>query len=213
MYIKIIKNLILSICTASCLLLGIAAKAAPSNDPPPLAMLKSTADKIIVELDKHRQTLKSDDALVNGIVRRIALPHFDANAMARSVVGRQFWQASNPNVQRQFTSEFTQYVIRTYAAALANYNGQKIRFFPIRGYDASQSRAQVNSEILQNDGPPIPVNYRLIRTGSGNWLVYDFSVEGVSIVQNYRSQFASTLSKSGLSGLVAEVHSHNQKLR
>lgn len=210
---KTIKTLVLSLCAASCFFLGIIAKAVPSNDPPPLAMLKNTADKTIVELDKHRQTLKSDDALVCNIVKRIALPHFDSNAMARSVVGREFWQAATPTIQKQFTTEFTQYIIRTYAAALANYNGEKIKFYPMRSYDASQNRAQVQSDILQSGGPAIPVTYRLVKTGSGDWLVYDFSVEGVSIIQNYRSQFSSTLSKSGLAGLVAEVHSHNQKLR
>lgn len=183
--------------------------AAPAGDPPPLAMLRSTADRMIGELDKHQGNLKNNDKLMHGIIRRILVPHFDVVSMSRAVVGRTYWQAGSPAVQKQFVDEFTLYVIRTYSGALESYSGEKIKFYPLRNYDATQSRVQINSDILQNNGPPIPVSYRLAKTG-GSWAVYDFSVNGISIVQNYRSQFASTLQNGGLQKLVQEIHAHNR---
>ena len=50
----------------------------------------------------------------------------------------------------------------------------------------------------------IPVNYRL-RVRSGRWLVYDVTVEGVSIISNYRGSFNSIVRKNGISGLLEQL--------
>jgi phospholipid transport system substrate-binding protein len=191
------------------ILLFSLSAVALAIDPPPLAMLKNVSNQMITELNINQGKLKNNDQLIYSIVRRVLLPHIDLTTMSRSVVGKDSWQVAPENVQKQFINEFTMYVIRTYSAALESYSGQTMKFFPMRSYDPSQNRAQISSEIQQKDGPAIPVSYRLAGK-SNNWLVYDFSVEGVSIVQNYRSQFASTLQKSGLAGLVQEIHKHNQ---
>lgn len=186
--------------------------AATSNDPPPLITVRTAADKLIAELDRNQARLKNNDQLVYNIVRRTIVPYFDLAGMSKAVVGRNYWQAGSSDLQKQFINEFTLYVIRTYSSALESYSGEKVKFYPIRGYDAAQSRVQINSDILQNNGPAIPVSYRMVKGGS-NWFIYDFSVEGVSLVQNYRSQFSSTLQKGGLKQLVAEIHSHNKGIR
>ncbi|OGT06812.1 MAG: hypothetical protein A2X78_04685 [Gammaproteobacteria bacterium GWE2_37_16] len=190
----------------------LPAIAATANDPPPLATMRSAADKLIAELDRNQAHLKRNDQLVYNIVRRTIVPYFDLTGMSMAVVGRNYWQAGSSDLQKQFVNEFTLYVIRTYSSALESYSGEKVKFYPIRGYDATQKRVQVYSDILQNNGPAIPVSYRMAKGGS-KWFIYDFSVEGVSIVQNYRSQFASTLQKGGLKQLVAEIHSHNKGVR
>jgi phospholipid transport system substrate-binding protein len=70
-------------------------------------------------------------------------------------------------------------------------------------------RIEVTSKIIRSDGPPIAVNYRLVYK-EGVWLVYDFSVEGISMIQSFRSQFAEELS-SGMSidTLTAKLEKHN----
>ena len=61
---------------------------------------------------------------------------------------------------------------------------------------------------MRKNGQVIPITYSLSKTSSG-WLVYDFSVENISMVNSYRSQFASTLSSSGMGGLIKKLHNHN----
>lgn len=188
-------------------LLIFSANIALAADPAPLAMLKSVTGQMVRELDKNLGNLKGNDRLVNGLVRRILLPHFDMGTLSRAVVGREYWNNANPAVQQQFISEFTRYVISTYSSALQSYDGEVIKFFPIRG-GASGPRVQVDSSILRKDGPAISVQYRLLQTGSG-WMIYDFSVDGVSIVQNYHSQFAGLLRQGGLEKVVANLRSRN----
>lgn len=185
-------------------LIGTTALAA---DPAPLAMLKSTSQQMVQELDRNLGNLKGNDRLVDGLVRRILLPHFDLVTLSRAVVGREYWQSAGGATQQQFVKEFTRYVIKTYSNALQSYDGETIKFYPMRG-NPNASRVQVDSEILRKDGPSIHVQYRLLNESSG-WYIYDFSVDGVSIVQNYRSQFAGLLRQGGLNKVVAELKSRN----
>lgn len=188
---------------------AVALAAMPSEDPPPLAMLRNTADKMIAELNHYRGRLKGNDQLTYNIVRRVLLPHCDLVNMSRTVVGREYWSSATPAMQKQFIDEFTFYVVRTYSTALASYSGEKVKFYPIRGFSSSQNRYQVDSDILQERAPPVRVSYRVMREG-GEWYIYNFIIEGVGLVQNYNSQFAATLHRGGLSELVTEIRAHNR---
>jgi phospholipid transport system substrate-binding protein len=179
-------------------------------DPPPVAMLKNTSDQILSELDKKRQggNLKHEEVWVRGVVRRLLVPHVDMQGMSQAVVGR-YWQNGSLQSQRQFMEQFSNYVIKTYAAAFASYDGETMTFYPIRGYDPNQQRVQVNSQLNRKEGPAINVQYRVVNKG-GNWLIYDFSVDNVSLVQNYRDQFSADLQRGGLDLLVKKLLEKNR---
>jgi phospholipid transport system substrate-binding protein len=177
----------------------------------PLDMLKPTSDQMLAELKANQATLKSNPQKVFSIVHRILLPHVDMATMARSVVGRSEWNNANSQDQQAFTTQFTDLLIRTYASALASYTNQSVEFFPLRGGYEGQNQIQVQSQIIQPGGPPIPVNYILLLEGN-QWKVIDFSVDNVSIVQNFRAQFASDLSQGGLANLTRKVTQHNADL-
>src|SRR5262249_41028517 len=113
--------------------------------------------------------------------------------------------------RQAFIAQFTELLIRTYAAALASYTNQSVQFFPIRGGFANQNQVQVQSQIIQPGGPPIPMSYQLLLEGD-QWKVIDFSVDNVSIVQNFRAQFASDLNQGGLSYLNKKLTQHNINL-
>lgn len=185
------------------LLIGTAALAV---DPAPMAMLKDVSNRMLRELDKNIGNLKNNYRLVNSLVNRIVVPHFDLAHMSRSVVGRDYWEKASSITQQQFVKEFTQYVIRTYSSALQSYDGETMKFYPIRG-DVGD-RVRVSSDLLLKNGPPIQLQYGLNKQG-GQWLIYDFSVDGVSIIKNYNSQFAGILRQSGLDGLVRELQKRN----
>ncbi|MCP4672642.1 MAG: ABC transporter substrate-binding protein, partial [Desulfobacula sp.] len=51
----------------------------------------------------------------------------------------------------------------------------------------------------------IPIDYRLYKTKSENWMVYDLVIEGVSLVGNYRSQFDQMLQKNSYEKLVESL--------
>lgn len=177
----------------------------------PLAMLQITSNQLLTALDQNKATLKNKPDVVHNIVREILLPRADITSMARIALGRDAWMAATPAQHEQFTQEFTTLVIRTYSSALAQYSNQKIKFLPMRD-SGNDGRAQVNSLIERQDGPSIAVNYRCILKDQ-EWKVYDFSVDGISMIESFRSQFADDLSRNNnnIDALIQKLAQHNQK--
>lgn len=176
----------------------------------PLPMLQSTSDQMINALRQNQSSLQSNPQLVYGFTTHILLPHVDINGMARSVLGRNGWAQATPAQRAQFTQEFTTLLVHTYSGAFAKYSNQTVQFQPIRGI--AGNRVQVNSLILQPGGPSISVQYRLVLQG-GQWKVYDFSVDGVSMIESFRNQFAQQLNQGGMPMLLQALRQHNQATR
>lgn len=172
----------------------------------PVDMLQGTSSQMISALQQNKATIKSNPALVESLARQILLPHVDVPTMARLALGRDAWLKATPAQQQQFTTQFTTLMIRTYSTALASYTNQTVQFMPVRGSYTNQ--VQVDSKILQQGGPAIPVSYKLVLRGS-QWMVYDFSVDGISLVQSFRSQFAQELNQGGMTALLSTLTTHN----
>lgn len=166
----------------------------------PVEMLKSVSSQMISQLDQNKGHINSQ--VVANIIHRVLIPHVDLEAVSRSVVGKQYWNQATPAQREQFKRAFTGLMIKIYSAPLASYNGETIEFKPLRG--GSGQRVQVESVVARKNGQRIPVSYRLLQSG-GSWKVYDFSVEGISMISSYRSQFDSILQQKGMAGLLNKI--------
>lgn len=186
--------------------LSLAMSSHAASDP--INMLNGVANQLIDELKSHQATLKTDPGLVYRLANQIVVPHADVDVMAQKVLPPQIWNNSTGAQRSRFKQEFTTLLVHTYASALANYTDQTVKFFPIRGGYAGRSSVQVNSEIERPDGPPISVNYRLVQAGGG-WKLYDLSVEGVSMLESFRSQFSDQLSRGDIESLIKSLSEHN----
>ncbi|NNM59192.1 MAG: ABC transporter substrate-binding protein [Legionellales bacterium] len=174
----------------------------------PTDMLQNATTNMLKALQQNKATIKTNRGLVESLARQILLPHIDIPTMSRLALGRDGWQKATPAQQSEFTNQFTTLMIRTYSTALASYTNQTVQYLPIRGGYEGKKQVQVDSQILQSGGPAIPVSYKLVLRGN-QWMVYDFSVDGVSLVQSFRSQFAQQLNQGGMPALLASMTSHN----
>ncbi|MCW5590313.1 MAG: ABC transporter substrate-binding protein [Legionellales bacterium] len=172
-------------------------------------VMRQVADSMIAQLKSKQIAMKSNPQAVYSLVRQTFLPHVDMNLVSRAVLG-QGWTKANAAQQKQFINQFTNIVIGTYAQALASYTNEKVVF--TREIPQSENTVRVDSQIIRTQGPSIPVSYRLINRG-GQWKIYDLIVEGVSLVQSYRSQFRDILARQGMSGLLNTMVKHNAKFR
>jgi phospholipid transport system substrate-binding protein len=182
---------------------SIFAAAAPS----PVDMLQSTTNQMLEAL---KDTSNRNTQSLYRLVRTILLPHVDLDLMSQQITGR-YWAQATPEQRSEFKNQFTYFITRTYSTALSSYSNQKVQFYPIRG-GVNGNRVQVNSAIVQSNGQNVSVSYRLALAG-GQWKVYDFSVEGVSLVDNYRSQFTDILRTQGLAGLNDRLKSRNASIK
>ena len=175
----------------------------------PLPMLEQTAQLIIEHLKQQQSQLKSNHAIAHNIIQRYLLPHVDVVGMSRSVLGKEAWMKASAAEKSEFTHVFTQLVIRTYATPLAEYSGETIAFLPIRG-SISGHFVRVNSIISRPNGQKIPLSYQLVEH-QGVWKIYDFQIEGVSLLQSFHSQFGQMLQHGQLHELIVQMQNNQKK--
>lgn len=170
----------------------------------PVTMLEGASNALLSALSN---TQNRDEKTLSDLITKIILPHMELDQMSEKVVGK-YWLEATPTQRTQFKDAFTRYVIHTYSAPLASYTKEKVQFFPIREGSSGKS-IEVHSVIEQLNGQNLSVTYRLIVVGS-TWKIIDFSVENVSLVDNYHAQFAEVLRIQGIEGLIQKLQHKNQ---
>jgi phospholipid transport system substrate-binding protein len=177
----------------------------------PVAMIQSIANQLTSTLAQNKSILSSSRAssFINAQVNRIVVPNVNMTYMAQSVVGRYYWNQATPAQRTAFIQQFKRLVIANYAAALASYDDDQVKVYPLRS--AAQGLVTVRSVIIRKNGQRIPINYDMSNS-SGRWLINDFTIENVAMTANYRSQFANTLAQSGMGGLLKSLTAHNRKI-
>jgi phospholipid transport system substrate-binding protein len=178
-----------------------------ATDPMPMVVQMNA--QVIGTLKKHKSELKAHPQYVEQAIKTYFIPHVDTQGMSRSVLGRNIWQTATIDEKNQFTIEFTNLVLRTYAQPLVNFNGEKVEFLPMKA-SASPKFAQIKSIVVRPNGQRIPITYHLVQNND-EWKIYDLSVEGVSLLNSFRSQFGDALKQDSLKTVIHALHEKNKK--
>lgn len=192
------------------LLIALLAGPAAGNGAEAQALVRSTADRVLAEVKANKARLDRDTSGIYDLVQRYVVPHFDFARMTQSAMGRH-WRSATEEQRVALTREFQEMLVRTYAVALLNYSGQQIEYLPLRS-SAADDDVLVQTKVSDSGAPPIPIDYRLSRS-VGTWKVYDVTIDGVSLVSNYRSMFAEQVQRTGVDGLIKQLSDRNRQLR
>ncbi|HAO31524.1 MAG TPA: ABC transporter substrate-binding protein [Candidatus Competibacter sp.] len=172
---------------------------------PPENVVQQTSERMLDALRQNRATIDRDPGQIYALVNQIVLPNFDFELMSRWVLGRA-WQQATPEQRRQFTEEFRALLVRTYAKALLEYADEAIKVSPA-GAPAG-AEATVRTEVQPKSGRPIQINYSM-HLGNDAWKVYDVTVDGISLVTNYRDTFASQVRANGMDAVITDLRRRN----
>jgi phospholipid transport system substrate-binding protein len=193
-----------------CIISGTAG-GAPLAGQSPVAVVEQTSQQMITALAENRAALKKDPQKVYGLIDTIALPHFDIDAIVRQVLGSA-WRRATPEQRSAFQAAFQTFILNIYAKQLLAYSDEKLTVLPVPA-DASQANyVMVRTEIQRGSGQPISVDYRLQRK-DGAWKIIDFTVEGISLVINYRQSFATQIRRDGLNAVIESLARHNSQFK
>lgn len=174
----------------------------------PEELIRQTADRVIAEIKTNSKMYDEDTGKLYAMVDRVVLPHFDFDSMTDLALGK-YESKIDASQKPLITNEFRTLLVRTYGKALLEYNDQEIIFKPMEG-SVADGEVVVKSEIEQPGGFPIPLDYKL-RLGADGWKVYDISVDGISLVTNYRSSFGRQIRKEGVDGLIKLLKERNDQ--
>jgi len=196
---KMLCSLILSMFLAPCL----------AQDLAPDALVKNVTLEVIELIAKDKEIKAGSRAKVVAVIEQKVLPHFNFGAMTALAMG-QNWSKANPEQKKRLTEEFKTLLVRTYASALAAYSEQKFDFRPLRA-KPTDTDVTVNVRVLQPGTQAVTLDYSMEKTANG-WKVYDVMVGGVSLVANYRTEFANMVRASGIDGLIKDLQTKNKSM-
>ena len=135
------------------------------------------------------------------------LPHIDFERMTRLAVGRA-WRSAGARQHEALVDQFSTLITRTYSAAIDAYDGHETQVDALQ-ISPGDNDVIVRSRFKKAGAPPVEVNYAMSKSAQG-WKVYDITVENVSLVITYRSQFGEEVARSGIDGLIASLTEKNR---
>src|SRR3954470_4372044 len=183
--------------------------AAKAQELAPDVLVKKVMTEVVELITKDKEIRSGDRGKLIRVIEGKVLPHFSFSSMTALAVG-QNWSKATPEQKKLLVEEFRTLLVRTYASALAAYSEQRFEYRPLRA-KPTDTDVTVQVRVIQPGAQPVPIDYAMEKTAAG-WKVYDVMVGGVSLVANYRTEFATTVRDSGIEGLLKNLQAKNHSL-
>ena len=170
--------------------IGTAWAGAPTDQ------VKQYTDQVVRILENPQ--LKTGDK--RAAVRKVADEIFDVNETARRALGRH-WQSLSPADREEFVQLFADLLERTYISKIDFYGGERLKYV---SENIDGDFAVVRARVVTNKGTEIPVEARMLKRAD-HWLIYDITIENVSLIGNYRTQFDRIIRTASFQELVRKL--------
>ena len=162
--------------------------------------LKASIDKVLNVLNDKTLKAPAMKAQRREVLMNLSTEVFDWNEMSKRSLGI-YWKDRTPDEQKEFVKLFTVLLENTYMDKIESYSGEKILY----SKEAVEDQyALVETKIITKQDTEVAVNYWMLNK-SGRWFVYDISVEGISLVKNYRTQFNEIMARSSYQELLKKL--------
>ena len=189
-----------------------AEKAAPAEDKAvaqketPEALVRKVTEDVLAAIKTDEKLQAGDKRKVLQLAEQKILPHVDFKAAVAMAAGRT-WKTATPEQQEALAKEFRQMLIRIYSNAIDTYRGQTMKVLPVR-IGTNSTETTVRNQYQRPGQQPVNVEYSMRKTEEG-WKIYDITVEGVSLVLTFRSEFENIARSSGIDGLIKKMQEKN----
>ena len=186
-----------------CLSFAAQVARADASTDAAKASLQVTVDQVLAVLND--KSLDQPARLKK--LEQVALDRFDFPRMTLLVLGKNRGQLS-PEQLREFQEEFKTHLSLTYGKQIERYtSNEKIQIGEARA--ESNKDVTVRSTIVGGAaGDGLRIDYRL-RDDAGDWKIIDVVPEGVSLVQNFRSQVQEIVTQKGVGQLIQTLRDKN----
>ena len=176
--------------------LGLATAGEPTD------LVRQITDQVLKILEDPQFQAPNRHAERQERLHKIAEQVFDWQEMARRALAVH-WRERTPQEQQEFVRLFRDLVEGTYINRLESSIQEKGEIQYV-GEQVDGSRAAVKTNVVTRRNQQVPIEYRL-QKADGRWLIYDVLVEGISLVNNYRSQFNRIITSSSYNDLLQKM--------
>jgi len=184
----------------------LAASAWAQQQLAPNELVQKITDEVLAAVKSDKELAAGDKQKAVKLAEEKVLPYVDFEHATRLAVGRA-WRDASPEQRQRLVSEFRNMLVRTYSNAIGTYQGQTLKVLPSRG-KADPEETIVSTQFVRPGGQPLPIDFSMRQTEEG-WKVYDITVEGVSLVLTYRSEFDAIVKQQGIDGLIKALATKN----
>jgi phospholipid transport system substrate-binding protein len=196
------KLLLKTVALGLCLMAHLAC----AQELGPEELVKSIIDDVMAAYKADKALSEGDREKALKLAEQKIVPHIDFEEATRLAASRA-WSQASAEQRRKLVSEFRSMMVRTYSNAISLFTGQEAKFLPSRT-KAAGSETAVRYQFARSGGRPMQVTYELRKTDAG-WKIYDISVEGMSLVLTYRTEFDSIVKQEGVDGLIRRLAQKN----
>jgi len=187
--------------------LMVGVSTAPATAGVPTDQLRGAVERVLKTLDDPTLKGEARHSDRRAAIRKIANEIFDFSEIAKRSMARH-WQPLSEAQRNEFVALFADLLERSYISKIETYGGEKIQYTAER---ADGDFATVSTKIITKNGTEVPVDYRMVKR-TDRWLVYDVSIEGVSLVSNYRTQFNKIIQTTSYTELVSKLRNKQDEL-
>ena len=195
---------ILGAAVAAAVLSGAAAGGAGE----PTERVRAIIDEVLTIQNDPALQGPQHEAKRSADVKRVVAQSFNFGEMARRSLGRE-WDKIGPPQRKEFTELLQELFQDSYTKLVLNFlKRESIRY----GAETAEGDAALVKTVIQRlVREQIPVDYRLLRTG-GRWELYDVVIDGVSIVENYRSSFTKIIRTASYDTLIKKMKIRQEEI-
>ncbi len=166
----------------------------------PTEQVKQTVDAIIKILNNKELKKPENHSERQKKIRETVEKRFDFEEMAKRSLALH-WKKRTPQEQKEFVSLFSDLLEDTYIRKIERYEDEKVVYTEER---TDGPYATVRTKIVTTKETEIPVDYKIFKKDQ-KWEVYDIIVEGVSLVNNYRTQFNQIIRSGSYEELITRL--------
>jgi phospholipid transport system substrate-binding protein len=168
---------------------GYSLAAGKNADSPAAQFVQKLGDKALTSLTAHGLPKGERSRRVRTLLRE----NFDITTIGRFVLGGH-WREASEAQRAEYTRLFENMIVETYTRRFAEYSGQS---FKVLGTTPSSGGADtiVKSQILQKDGPPVDVDWRV--RDKGGMKIVDVLVDNISMSVTQRDDFDGVIQAGG----------------
>ncbi|MBI5436465.1 MAG: ABC transporter substrate-binding protein [Nitrosomonadales bacterium] len=181
--------------------------AARAEMPEPDVLIKNTVQEVLAIVKQDKDIQAGNQKKILELVDAKVLPHFDFARMTQLAVGK-YWRTATPEQKQSLVTEFRNLLVRTYTKAFTVYRDQTVEVKPFK-MPPGATEVTIKTVIIKPGESNVPVDYDMEKTAAG-WKAFDLSIEGVSLVTNYRSTFSDQIQQAGIDGLIKTLVEKNQ---
>jgi len=154
----------------------------------PVTELQTIVNQTQQAVQTERDSISNNPDQLNQLVRKNLLPYMAIDRMAATALGPK-WSTATPQQKTDFIEQFTYMLTRAYASALLKADQYQVVIYPLRtnSWQTATQMTLPGTVTASGTGESSSVTYYVVRVGN-NWKIYDFALEGVSVMQNFQAQ-------------------------